>query len=258
MPTVRTVVALASSILGIACVTAQGSPAAPVACPAASPSLASAASSSGLATQAIPYDLPRMEDFDSPPPLQLPGSALGQPLAAVLTVSITKDGGLHVNGTRVASQDELTRAAREALSRDPATRAVIQADLAAPWGVVIGVIERLKQGGIAKLAFAVSAQTSTVPPSRPPASPSTPTVRKGTLPEDCADICSIGVRCGLGHVKDRSACDAWCETTSDMGTYACAAQTPQDCDQMMACWKKRPAPANNRRKGDEGRMGPAR
>jgi hypothetical protein len=76
------------------------------------------------------------------------------------------------------------------------------------------------------------------------------------MPEDCEDICNVGARCDLGHVKERDACATWCDTDAEMGAYACMALHAQDCDEMKACWRtERSKPKPARRKGEEGKMG---
>jgi biopolymer transport protein ExbD len=62
---------------------------------------------------------------------------------------------LYIAGKPVDDPEELTRFARERVGQDPNTRVVIQADRRAEWGRVIRVVDRLKVGGISKLAFAV-------------------------------------------------------------------------------------------------------
>jgi PBP1b-binding outer membrane lipoprotein LpoB len=51
--------------------------------------------------------------------------------------------------------DDLVRVAHDGVGSNPEIRAIIKADRRA-WGHVVQVIDRLKQGGIARLAFAVS------------------------------------------------------------------------------------------------------
>ena len=80
---------------------------------------------------------------------------MSQPVPQVFAVMIAMDGTIAVNGTRVAPGD-LTRLAKDARAQDPDVRAVIHADRSASWGSVVMVIDLVKQGGIAKLAFAVS------------------------------------------------------------------------------------------------------
>jgi biopolymer transport protein ExbD len=122
----------------------------PAPAPAAAPA---AAEASG--TPAIPYELPKAGEVVAPPP-DLPGSSTHAPITSLLAVEIDGAGALSVDGKRISDVDELTRIARDARAADPDTRAIIKADRAASWGIVVAVIDRLKQGGIAKLAFAVS------------------------------------------------------------------------------------------------------
>ncbi len=116
------------------------------------------------------YDLSRTGEV-APPPLEpdLPKGATSQPMTPILNVTIPKAGAWLANGRAIASHDDLLRIAREALASDPAMRAVIVADAEARWGDVVRAIDLLKQGGIAKLAFAVSPIPAALPPA--PAKP---------------------------------------------------------------------------------------
>ena len=164
---------VASTIAAAACATpstpAPENPSSPAAATTASaPSAAASAQSPSV--KAIPYDLPRAGEVASPPPEpELPKGATSQPMTPILSVTIPKAGAWLVNGRAIASHADLLRIAREALASDPAMRAVIRADTEARWGDVVGAIDLLKQGGIAKLAFAVSPIPAAIPtaPAKP-------------------------------------------------------------------------------------------
>lgn len=76
----------------------------------------------------------------------------------MLVVMITKTGAIFVQGRPLSHVDDLIRIAKDASAKDATTRAIIQADAAVSWGVVISVIDRLKVGGVPRIAFGVSAQ----------------------------------------------------------------------------------------------------
>jgi biopolymer transport protein ExbD len=70
-------------------------------------------------------------------------------------VEISRDGKLSLNGQDLADADTLSKKAAEEKSKAPEIRAVIFADRTTSWGDVIGVLDALKRGGVARLAFAV-------------------------------------------------------------------------------------------------------
>lgn len=119
------------------------------------------ASPSGVA--AIPYDLPRAEDFLPPPPEPPPGVASSLPksrtweeVSLTAVVELTADGRVVFDNRLVSTDEEVLRLAREALARDQSVRAVIRADRKVEWGSVVHAIDLLKQAGINRLAFGVS------------------------------------------------------------------------------------------------------
>lgn len=71
-------------------------------------------------------------------------------------IVIDRNGAFSVNGRRVAGPEALTRIARKAHASAPDTRAIIAADRGAPYGSVVGAMDRLKMAGITNFAFAVS------------------------------------------------------------------------------------------------------
>ena len=160
---------MASTIAAAACASpstpAPANPSSPAAATIASAPSATASAPSP-SVNAIPFDLPRASEVAAQPlEPELRKGATSQPMTPMLSVTIPKAGAWLVNGRAIASHDDLLRIAREALASDPAMRAVIQADAEARWGDVVRAIDLLKQGGIAKLAFAVSP----IPPPNPQA-----------------------------------------------------------------------------------------
>lgn len=110
--------------------------------------------SPGARVGAIPFDLPKASDFVAPP-LAPDGAAPSGELKPTLHVEIAKDGKLSLDGQEIADGNTLSKKAEEARSKDPEVRAVIFADRTTSWGNVILVLDALKRGGVARLAFAV-------------------------------------------------------------------------------------------------------
>jgi biopolymer transport protein ExbD len=102
-----------------------------------------AASAKADASGAILYDLPRASADDF-------GEAV-----IVLSIEIGKDGAMMVDRRPVAGDAALLDAAKAAIAKNPAPRAIIKADVGTPWGRIIHVIDLVKQGGISRYAFAV-------------------------------------------------------------------------------------------------------
>jgi biopolymer transport protein ExbD len=88
-------------------------------------------------------------------PLDLPTAKTGEELQTIFAVTLPADGSLLVDGERVAEDAFLARA-KAALADEPELRAVIQADGDVPHRRVIGVLDRLKEAGIARVAFGTS------------------------------------------------------------------------------------------------------
>ena len=89
-------------------------------------------------------------------PLDLPRAKSAEELQTILSVVLPADGALLVDGGPIP-EEELPARARAALGRDPELRAVIQADERVPHGRVIRVLDRLKEAGIARVAFGADA-----------------------------------------------------------------------------------------------------
>jgi len=88
-------------------------------------------------------------------PLDLPTAGQGEELQTIFAVAVPKDGALWIDGEAVADE-ELSVRARAALAANPELRAVIQADGDVPHRRVIGVLDRLKEAGIVRVAFGAS------------------------------------------------------------------------------------------------------
>lgn len=92
----------------------------------------------------IRYELPRAEDFT------------GEQI--IFAVTIPADGPISVDNQTIDSDDTLRERVRTAVQSAPNVRGIIRADGLARWKNVIHVMDVLKQGGVTKIAFAVSAE----------------------------------------------------------------------------------------------------
>lgn len=95
----------------------------------------------------------RLALIDMPLPKAI---AFGDPVT-VLSIAIEANGQIAVDGLAVSDDKAITEAAAKAVKADPEVKAVILADPSAKHGRVIDVVDRVRMGGIAKLAFAVAA-----------------------------------------------------------------------------------------------------
>ncbi len=77
-------------------------------------------------------------------------------MSSLVAVDVDKSGVLRFNGKVLSSVEEIVDLTRAELAKEPDLRALIRADAGVPWGTVIGVLDRLKQGGCAKIAFGVT------------------------------------------------------------------------------------------------------
>lgn len=93
-------------------------------------------------------------------PMDLPKAASGNEQQIVFAVAIDPTGAMTVDAKPVADGKQLLELARVAKAKSPDLRAVIQADTSVPHGKVVKAMDLLKQSGIAKIAFGVSAESS--------------------------------------------------------------------------------------------------
>ena len=89
-------------------------------------------------------------------PMDLPKSASGESMQTIFSVDLSTDGKARVDSRPVADDDQVLPLARAAKAGNKEIRAVIRADKKVEHGRVILVLDLLRQGGIAKIAFAVS------------------------------------------------------------------------------------------------------
>ena len=96
-------------------------------------------------------------------PLDLPKAATGTDVQVVFSIVLAADGSSQVDSKPVVNDDAILPLAREAHDKNAELRAVIKADSAVPHGRVIHVLDLLKQGGVAKIAFGVTPVPAVVP-----------------------------------------------------------------------------------------------
>ena len=93
-------------------------------------------------------------------PLDLPKAATSGDQQVVFAVTIDKDGHVLADKRPINTDDELKKAAADALAKDKDLRTVIQASAQVPHGTVIHVLDELRQAGITKIGFAVEKTVS--------------------------------------------------------------------------------------------------
>jgi biopolymer transport protein ExbD len=93
-------------------------------------------------------------------PMDLPKAAQGQQIQLVFGVELHSNGDILVDGKRLQNDEAIFPVAKEAFAKNADLRAVIRADTAVQHGRVIRILDLMKQAGISKIAFGVSA----VPP----------------------------------------------------------------------------------------------
>jgi biopolymer transport protein ExbD len=104
-------------------------------------------------------------------PLDLPKAASGTDVQTIFSIELyPKDDEIVVDSKRIVNDNALLPLAREGHARNSDLRAVIKADSSVRHGRVMHVLDLLKQAGIAKIAFGVTAiAPEPVPGAAPPA-----------------------------------------------------------------------------------------
>lgn len=93
-------------------------------------------------------------------PMDLPKAAQGQQIQLVFGVELHANGDILVDGKKLPNDEAIFPLAKEANAKQQDLRAVIRADTAVQHGRVIRILDLMKQAGVSKIAFGVSA----VPP----------------------------------------------------------------------------------------------
>ncbi len=104
-------------------------------------------------------------------PMDLPKAATGENIQTIFSVELTADGQTRVDSKKVPNDDAIGKLAKRARGEHPDLRAVIRADRKVEHGRVIHVLDLLKQNGVAKIAFAVTPSTESVPVDTTPTKP---------------------------------------------------------------------------------------
>ncbi|HUL58619.1 MAG TPA: biopolymer transporter ExbD [Anaeromyxobacteraceae bacterium] len=76
----------------------------------------------------------------------------GEPTGTLLSVVLTRDGQLYLDGVR-RSEPELVERTRQAVARDREARVVISADRLALHGAVVRVIDVVRGAGVSRFAI---------------------------------------------------------------------------------------------------------
>ncbi len=93
-------------------------------------------------------------------PLDLPATGNSEQVQVIFSVLLPNTGPTLINGRVVADDTALQREARDALSRDPQLRAVIQADGNVAHRRVMAVLDVLKDAGVSRIAFGTALEPS--------------------------------------------------------------------------------------------------
>lgn len=94
-----------------------------------------------IAKQAIEVELPRASSGNSPPP-------------STLAISLTKTGGLYLNGVEVTPA-ELRAAVTAALKKDAKAQVIIAADKQTSHGQVVWALDTIKSLGVGSFAIQI-------------------------------------------------------------------------------------------------------
>lgn len=87
--------------------------------------------------------------------IKLPKTLSGDgKMLQTLGVAVNKDGNILLNG-QITDEEGLRVAAKEALSKDADSQAIISADIEAAYGKVVRVIDLLKTSGVERFAVQI-------------------------------------------------------------------------------------------------------
>lgn len=86
-------------------------------------------------------------------PIDLPRASQSEQVQEIFSVIIQATGATLINGEPAVEDARILQLAQEAVARDREIRAVINADGAVPHRRVIHMLDLLKRGGIARVAF---------------------------------------------------------------------------------------------------------
>jgi len=89
-------------------------------------------------------------------PLDLPQATKSEEVQTILSIIITAEGKIFVNGAPIPDEDVLSKLARSYIKQKPDIRVVIAADGSVTHRKVISVLDKLRIAGITRVAFGVS------------------------------------------------------------------------------------------------------
>jgi biopolymer transport protein ExbD len=107
-------------------------------------------------------------------PMDLPKAASGGEVQQVFSVALLPDQRLLVEGVAL-SDEQLLSKARDAISRNPELRAVIDAAGNVPHSRVLSALDVLRQAGLSRVAFGVAPKPPLQVPAAADTSAGTPT-----------------------------------------------------------------------------------
>jgi len=86
-------------------------------------------------------------------PVDLPKASTGEEVTSPIAITITKDGSIYYEGTKVSDLDELKSKVKKAKQRQMDVRAVIAADRDIKHGKFVAVVNIIREAGIARFAI---------------------------------------------------------------------------------------------------------
>jgi len=86
-------------------------------------------------------------------PLELPRASRSEEVQVIFAVALPTTGPIVVDGAPVAPEEALVRLVRDASTKDPALRVVINADGAVSHRRVIHVLDLIRRAGVTRVAF---------------------------------------------------------------------------------------------------------
>lgn len=87
--------------------------------------------------------------------VNLPKTSSGDPSQPTqFTITLSKDGSMYLNSKK-AEMPEILEAAQSEFKKNPEIQAIISADKEVPHGIVVSVMDTIKQGGVKKFAISI-------------------------------------------------------------------------------------------------------
>ncbi|MFH1435580.1 MAG: biopolymer transporter ExbD [Pseudomonadota bacterium] len=86
-------------------------------------------------------------------PVDLPKASTGEEITSPIAITITKDGSIYYEGTKVSDLNELKSKVKKAKESQKDVRAVIAADKDIKHGKFVAVVNIIREAGIARFAI---------------------------------------------------------------------------------------------------------